>query len=68
VVLASSLSGTALALVIAGYLALVLIVYVIRPRDVQGRRRAVGCIVGLVLFFGLFVVAAAYWAADHVFS
>jgi hypothetical protein len=67
VVLASELSATALALVIAGYLALVLIVYVFRPRDVTGRRRANGCIVALVIFFGLFVVAAAYWAADHVF-
>ena len=66
-VLASSLSGTALALVIAGYLALVVIVFLIRPRDLNGRPRAIGCIVGLTLFFGLFVVAFAGWAADNVF-
>ena len=65
--LASELSGTALALVLAGYLLLVLIVYAIWPRDIGGRRRANGCIVGLVLFFGLFVAAAAAWLAD-VFS
>jgi tryptophan-rich sensory protein len=67
VVLASSLSGTAAALVIAGYLLLVLLVFAFRPRDVTGRRRAVGCIVGLVIFFGLFVLAAAAWLADSVF-
>jgi len=67
VVLASELSGTALALVIVGYLALVLLVYLIWPRDVNGRRRATGCIIGLALFFGLFVVALAAWAADNVF-
>lgn len=66
-VLASSLSGTALTLVLAGYLALVLLVFFIRPRDVTGRRRALGCIVCLVIFFGLFVVAFAAWIADAVF-
>jgi hypothetical protein len=67
VVLASELSGTALALVIAGYVALVLVLYAMTPRDVNGRRRANGCILGLALFFGLFVVAFAAWAADNVF-
>ena len=52
---------------IAGYLAVVLLVYLIWPRDVNGRRRATGCIIGLALFFGLFVVAFAAWAADNVF-
>jgi hypothetical protein len=53
--------------VIGGYLAIVLIVFLISPRDVTGRRRALGCIGGLVVFFGLFVVAFAAWAADHIF-
>jgi hypothetical protein len=53
--------------VIGSYLAIVLIVFLIWPRDVTGRRRALGCIGGLVVFFGLFVVAFAAWAADHIF-
>jgi hypothetical protein len=53
--------------VIGGYLAIVLIAFLIWPRDVTGRRRALGCIGGLVIFFGLFVVAFAAWAADHIF-
>jgi hypothetical protein len=53
--------------VIGGYLAVVLIAFLISPRDVTGRRRALGCIGGLVVFFGLFVVAFAAWAADHIF-
>jgi hypothetical protein len=53
--------------VIGGYLAVVLIAFLIWPRDVTGRRRALGCIGGLVVFFGLFVVAFAAWAADNIF-
>jgi hypothetical protein len=46
---------------------LVLIAFLMWPRDVTGRGRALGCIIGLVIFFGLFVVAFAAWAADHIF-
>jgi hypothetical protein len=53
--------------VIGGYLLVVLIAFLIWPRDVTGRRRALGCISALVIFFGLFVVAFAAWAADHIF-
>jgi hypothetical protein len=53
--------------VIGGYLAVVLIAFLIWPRDVTGRRRALGCIGCLVIFFGLFVVAFAAWAADNIF-
>jgi hypothetical protein len=44
-----------------------LLIYLFSPRDIQGRRRATGCIFGLVVFFGAFVLAFAAWAADHVF-
>lgn len=66
-VLASSLSGTGYLIVIGAYLALVLLALAISPRDVLGRRRASGCIIGIVILFGLFVVAFAGWAARHVF-
>src|SRR3954454_12561919 len=66
-VVLASLSGAGFAGVIGAYLLIVLLVFLIWPRDVNGRRRAFGCIVGLVLFFGLFVVAFASWAADHIF-
>ena len=63
----ASLSGTGYGLVIGGYLLVCLLVFAFRPRDVTGRRRATGCLVSLVLFFGLFVVAFAAWASDHIF-
>ncbi|MEA2497139.1 MAG: hypothetical protein QOJ29_5050 [Thermoleophilaceae bacterium] len=63
----ASLSGTGYGLVIGGYLLVCLLVFAIRPRDVYGRKRATGCLVGLVIFFGLFVVAFAAWAADAIF-
>lgn len=63
----AALSGTGYGLVIGGYLLLVLVLFALQPRDVHGRKRALGCIVGLVIFFGLFVVAAAAWLADGVF-
>lgn len=52
---------------IGGYLLLALILFLLWPRDVSGRRRATGCILGLVIFFGLFVVAFASWASNHIF-
>jgi hypothetical protein len=66
VVLASLSEGGYFA-VVGGYLAVVAIAFLIWPRDVLGRQRALGCIGGLVVFFGLFVVAFAAWAADHIF-
>jgi hypothetical protein len=66
-VVLAALSGLGYGAVIGGYLLVVLIAFAIRPRDVNGRRRALGCIVGLVVFFGLFVVAFAAWAADNLF-
>jgi hypothetical protein len=65
-VLASLSEGGYLA-VIGGYLLVVLIAFLIWPRDVLGRRRALGCALGLVVMFGLFVVAFAAWAADAIF-
>lgn len=52
---------------IGAYLLICLLAFAISPRDVNGRRRATGCVIGLVLFFGLFVVAFAAWAADNIF-
>jgi hypothetical protein len=66
-VVLASLSGAGNAVVIGAYLLVCLLAYAFRPRDVLGRRRATGCVLGLVVFFGLFVVALANWAADHVF-
>jgi hypothetical protein len=66
-VVLASLSGTGYGLVIGGYLLICLLVFAFSPRDVGGRRRAIGCLVSLVIFFGLFVVAFAAWAADHIF-
>ena len=65
--LIAAFSGTTAGIVVAAYLAICLLAWLISPRDVLGRRRANGCVVGLVLFFGLFVVAFAAWAADNVF-
>jgi hypothetical protein len=56
-----------LAVVIGVYLLICLLAFAISPRDLNGRRRANGCVVGLVLFFGLFVAAFAAWAADNIF-
>jgi hypothetical protein len=66
-VVLASLSGAGYGIVIGAYLLIVLLAFLIRPRDLAGRKRATGCIVGLALFFGLFVVAFAGWAADHIF-
>ena len=63
----ASLSGTGYGIVIGAYLAICLLAFAISPRDVNGRKRATGCLVMLVLFFGLFVVAFAAWAADNIF-
>ena len=65
--LLASLSGTGYGVVIGVYLAICLLAFLVSPRDVTGRRRAGGCAVGLVIFFGLFVVAFAAWAADNIF-
>jgi len=63
----ASLSGTGYGIVIGAYLLICLIAFALSPRDLNGRRRANGCLIGLVLFFGLFVVAFAGWAADNIF-
>jgi hypothetical protein len=66
-VVLASLSKAGWIAVIGGYLLLLLAIFVAAPRDVNGRRRALGCISALAIFFGLFVVAFASWAADHIF-
>jgi hypothetical protein len=66
-VVLASLSAAGVLIVLGAWLALCLLIFVFSPRDVQGRRRATGCLLGLVVFFGLFVVALASWASNHVF-
>jgi hypothetical protein len=66
-VVLAALSSTGFWIVAAAWLGLCLLAFLLRPRDIQGRRRATGCIFGLTVFFGLFVIALASWAADHVF-
>ena len=62
----ASLSDTGYWLVIGGWLAICLLVFLFSPRDVNGRRRATGCIFGLIVFFGAFFVAFAAWVADKL--
>jgi hypothetical protein len=63
----ASLSGTGYGIVIGAYLLVCLLAFAISPRDLNGRKRATGCLVMLVLFFGAIVVAFAAWAADSIF-
>jgi hypothetical protein len=60
-------TGTSVLIFLGAYVLFALIAFAIRPRDVYGRRRAAGCLLGLIIFFGLFVAAFAAWAAHHVF-
>ena len=63
----AALSSTAAWIVIGSYLGLCLLIYLVKRKDVQGRTRATGCLVFLVMFFGLFLIAFASWASDHIF-
>ena len=63
----ASLGGTGYGIVIGGWLLVCLLAFRFSPRDVNRRKRATGCLFFLTIFFGLFVVAFAAWAADHVF-
>ena len=63
----ASLSSTGAWIVVGSWLALCLLVFLFSPRDVYGRRRATGCVFGLVVFFGAFFLALAAWAADSIF-
>ena len=63
----ASLSDTGYGIVIGGWLLVCLLAFIFSPRDVQKRKRATGCAFFLAVFFGLFVVAFAAWAADHIF-
>jgi hypothetical protein len=63
----ASLSGTGYGIVIGAYLLVCLLAFAISPRDLNGRKRATGCLAMLVLFFGAIVVAFAAWAADSIF-
>jgi hypothetical protein len=66
-VVLASLSGAGVLIVLGAWLALCLLIFVVSPRDVNGRRRATGCVFGLAIFFGLIVVALVSWASDAIF-
>jgi hypothetical protein len=66
-VVLASLGGTGYGIVIGAWLLICLIAFLVSPRDVNGRKRATGCAFLLAIFFGLFVLAFAAWAADHIF-
>jgi hypothetical protein len=66
-VVLASLSSTGFWLVAAGWVLVCLLAFLFSPRDVNGRGRATGCLLGLTVFFGAFVLAFASWAADHIF-
>ena len=63
----ASLSSTGYWIVVASWLGFCLLIYLFSPRDIQGRRRATGCLFGLIVFFGAIFVAFAAWAADSIF-
>ena len=63
----ASLSSTGAWIVVGSWLALCLLVFIFRPRDVQGRKRATGCAFFLAVFFGAILLAFAAWAADSIF-
>jgi hypothetical protein len=60
-------TGTSVVIFLGAYALIVLIGLIARPRDLLGRRRPVGCVVGLIVFFGLFVAAFGAWAAHGIF-
>jgi hypothetical protein len=66
-VVLAALSEAGYIAVIGGYIAVVVLALLIWRRDVQGRRRAYGCIFGLALFGLGFVLAFAAWVSDAVF-
>jgi bacteriorhodopsin len=66
-VVLASLSSTGYWVVIASWLGLCLLIFLFSPRDIQGRRRATGCLFFLIVFFGAIFLAFAAWAADSIF-
>jgi hypothetical protein len=60
-------TGTGVVIFLGAYALIVLIALIARPKDVLGRRRALGCVAGLIVFFGLFVAAFGAWAAHGIF-
>ena len=60
-------TGTGVIIFLGAYVLLALIAFVARPRDIFGRRRALGCTFWLFVFFGLFVAAFGAFAARHIF-
>ena len=65
VVLAAD-SGSVFAIAFGAFLALCFLVFLFRPRDINGRRRAIGCLLFLVLFFVALVGFLAVWVANDV--
>ena len=66
-VLAAADTGTTVAAFLGGYLLIVFLWWLVKRKDVYGRRRPMGCLFGLLIFFGLFVAALGALFARHVF-
>jgi predicted PurR-regulated permease PerM len=60
-------TGSTVAAFLGGYLLIVVVWWLIKRRDLYGRGRPMGCLIGLVVFFGLFVAAVGAVLARHVF-
>jgi hypothetical protein len=63
----AALGETGYWIVIGAWLGLCALIFLFSPRDVQGRKRATGCLFFLVVFFGAILLAFAAWAADNIF-
>lgn len=63
----ANISGTGAGVVLGVYALVCLLAFMLRLRDVMGRRRATGCAFGLFVFFGLLLIAFAAWAGSAIF-
>lgn len=63
----AALGETGYWIVIGAWLGLCLLIFLFSPRDVYGRKRATGCLFGMIVFFGAILLAFAAWAADNIF-
>jgi hypothetical protein len=58
-VVLASLTSTQFWAVLGGYVLVCLIAFLVSPRDVYGRKRALGCAFGLFVLGGLIVLGIA---------
>lgn len=65
-VLATSSGGT-FGIAAGAFVLVCLLAFVFQPRDLSGRRRATGCLAGLVIFFAAFLGVFVVWLVNDVF-